>query len=116
MAAPVVHFEILGSDGSKLREFYQQVFNWEIMVNNPYDYGLVSPAGEGSIGGGIGPAKEGQPPHATIYIQVDDLQAALDQVENRGGKTIVPVTEIPNAVTLAMFQDPAGNLIGLVQS
>jgi predicted enzyme related to lactoylglutathione lyase len=27
----------------------------------------------------------------------------------------MPVTEIPNTVTVAMFKDPAGNTIGIVK-
>jgi len=32
-----------------------------------------------------------------------------------GGKTVVPVTHIPNMVTFAMFTDPEGHLVGLVK-
>jgi predicted enzyme related to lactoylglutathione lyase len=33
-----------------------------------------------------------------------------------GGKVIMPPTEIPGSVTMAQFQDPEGNLIGLIKS
>jgi hypothetical protein len=32
-----------------------------------------------------------------------------------GGKTVVPVTEIPNVVTFALFQDPEGNMVGIIK-
>ena len=32
-----------------------------------------------------------------------------------GGKVLMPPTEIPNVVTLAMFADPDGNAIGLIK-
>ncbi len=51
----------------------------------------------------------------TFYAQVDDLQGYLDKAERLGGKTVLPPTEIPDTVTLAMFTDPEGNLIGLVK-
>jgi len=51
----------------------------------------------------------------SVYVQVDDLQAYLDKAETLGGKTLVPPTEIPNTVTFAMFQDPEGNMIGLLK-
>ena len=50
------------------------------------------------------------------YVEVNDLQAYLDKAEKLGGKTIMPPTEIPDQVTLAMFTDPEGNVIGLVKS
>ena len=51
----------------------------------------------------------------TFYAQVDDLQAYLDKAEQLGGMTVMPPTEIPNVVTLAMFSDPEGNIIGMVK-
>lgn len=115
MAAPVVHFEILGKDAGKLQTFYGKLFDWEIDANNPMNYGLVKAAGPSSIGGGIGPTQEGVPGHVTIYVQVPDLAACLKKAESLGGKTLVPPTEIPNMVTIAILQDPEGHAIGLVK-
>ena len=42
-------------------------------------------------------------------------QAYLDKAEELGGKTVMPPTEIPDIVTLAMFSDPEGNLIGMIK-
>lgn len=114
MSAPVVHFEITGKDAGKLQKFYGELFGWKINADNPMNYGLVE-ANEGGIGGGIGPAMEGAPGHVTFYVQVDDLQAYLDKAEKAGGKTIVPVTEIPDMVTFALFADPEGNMVGIVK-
>ena len=116
MGAPVVHFEILGRDGEKLKSFYGELFDWKIDSNNPMNYGIVSSQREGSIGGGVGASQEGQPGHVTFYVEVNDLQAHLDKVEQMGGKTVLPVTEIPDMVTFAIFADPEGNMVGLVKS
>ena len=113
MSSPVVHFEVVGKDPKKLHGFYSSIFGWKIDANNPMNYGLVEAGREGAIGGGIGQA-EGSA-HATFYIEVPDPQATLDQVGRAGGKTVVPVTVIPNMVTFAMFTDPEGNLVGLVK-
>ena len=109
MGQPVVHFEILGKDPKKLQGFYGDLFGCHIDANNPMNYGIVDTHGEG----GIGPA-EGQT-QLTFYVQVDDPQAYLNKIEAAGGKTIVPVTEIPDMVTFAMFADPEGNVVGLVK-
>jgi uncharacterized protein len=114
-AAPVVHFEILGKDGSKLQDFYRSLFDWKINADNPMKYGLVEAANSSSIGGGIGASQKGAPGIVTVYVQVTDLQAQLDKAESLGGKTIVPPTEIPGYVTIALFQDPEGNTIGLIK-
>ena len=57
----------------------------------------------------------GRTSRVTIYAQVDDLQAYLDKAERLGGKTVLLPMEIPDTVTLAMFTDPEGNLIGLIK-
>ncbi len=113
MGQPVVHFEILGKEPKKLREFYAGLFDWHVDANNPINYGVVDTHGEGGIGGGIGPAQG--PNQVTFYVQVDDLQGYLNKIEGMGGKTVVPVTEIPDMVTFAMFADPEGNVVGLVK-
>jgi uncharacterized protein len=112
MSAQVVHFEIIGQDGVKLQSFYNQLFGWSIKADNPWNYGLVD-ASESGIGGGIGP---GETTGATFYVEVPDLEATLAQVEQMGGKTVVPPTEMSNTVTFATFVDPEGNRIGLVKA
>ena len=113
MGQPVVHFEILGKDAKKLQEFYAGLFDWHIDANNPMNYGIVDTHGDGGIGGGIGPAQG--PNQVTFYVQVDDPQAYLNNIEGMGGKTVMPVTEIPDMVTFALFADPEGNVVGLVK-
>jgi predicted enzyme related to lactoylglutathione lyase len=113
MGQPVVHFEILGKDAKHLQEFYSGLFGWEINADNPMNYGVVDTKGGSGVGGGIGPA-QGQN-QVTFYVQVDDLEAYLDRIEAAGGKTVMPVTEIPDMVSLALFADPEGNVVGLVK-
>jgi predicted enzyme related to lactoylglutathione lyase len=55
-------------------------------------------------------------PWPTFYVQVDDPQAALDDAEKLGGKVVMPVTTIPNMVTLALFTDPEAHMVGVVAS
>lgn len=114
MANPVVHFEIVGSDGAALQKFYGDLFDWAIDANNPMSYGSV-PAAEGGIGGGIAATQDGSA-LVTIYVQVDDLQAALDRAEALGAKTVMPPMDVPGGPSIAVFSDPEGNTIGLVKA
>ena len=45
-----------------------------------------------------------------------DRVVHFDAIEAAGGRTVMPVTEIPGMVTLAQFQDPAGNMVGIIKS
>jgi uncharacterized protein len=114
MANPVVHFEVTGKDGKKLQDFYAKTFGWKVNADNPMQYGIVDNEGQG-IGGGIS-AGDGGTQQVTFYIEVDDPQAYLDKVGAKGGRTVMPVTEIPGMVVLAQFADPEGNVVGLVKA
>jgi uncharacterized protein len=114
MGAPVTWFEISTSEAKAVREFYAELFGWNLQVLEEANYALVDTGVEGAIGGGIGEAHG--PNQAIFYIEVDDPLAYLDRIEEAGGKTLVPVTEIPDMVTFAQFADPQGNVVGLVKS
>src|SRR5439155_26995477 len=112
MGAPVVHFEIITKNAKGIQSFYKGLFDWNIDANNPMEYGMVdTKAGKGISGGIGGPPDDTYPGHFTIYVEVDDLQKTLDKVEQLGGKTVMPPSEIPGAKqprTTAMFTDPDG--------
>jgi predicted enzyme related to lactoylglutathione lyase len=38
MGRPVVHFEVMGKDGEKLRSLYAELFHWVIDADNPLGY------------------------------------------------------------------------------
>lgn len=114
MANPVIHFEVVGKDGPALTSFYERLFGWTTSAVEGMGYTLVEKEGDG-IGGGIGTSQDGSS-HVTFYVSVDDPQAALDKAESLGGKTVMPVTTIPDMVTLALFADPEGHVVGVVAS
>ncbi|MEP6893731.1 MAG: VOC family protein [Gaiellaceae bacterium] len=112
MADPVIHFEIVGKDGAALTSFYEQLFGWKTSPVEGMGYSLVEKEVDG-IAGGIGTSQDGGS-HVTFYVSVDDPQSALDKAESLGGKTVQPVMTLPDMVTLALFADPEGHVIGLV--
>jgi predicted enzyme related to lactoylglutathione lyase len=112
MGAPVTWFEVTSSQPEELFTFYKNVFGWNVEEVED-GYGIVDSDSSSGIAGGIGHA---QGPHqVTFYIEVDDLKRFLKKVEQKGGKTVVPIVETP-MVTFAQFADPHGNVIGLVKS
>jgi uncharacterized protein len=117
MGQPIVHFEIMGKDVNKLRTFYSELFGWKIaepMGPEMGYYALVDGESSG-LAGGLGQDPNGAV-RTTFYVQVPDPQATVDQAVAKGGKVLMPPTEIPGAnVTLAMFADPDGNVVGLTK-
>lgn len=114
MPNPVVHFEVVSPNREAIQKFFSELFEWKLDINNPDDYGMVDNEEHG-IPGGIGGTSDGAPGHATFYVQVKNLQASLDKAESLGGKTVMPPMEIPDMVKMALFADPDGNVIGLVE-
>jgi predicted enzyme related to lactoylglutathione lyase len=121
MGQPVVHFEVIGKDGDKLRDYYGELFGWQFDTDNPMDYGIVTRDGnvnaEGvGIGGGVAKGPDGYDGHVTFYVQVDDIEAALAKAESLGGARIFGPDAVMEGLVLGQFTDPEGHVIGLVQS
>jgi uncharacterized protein len=115
MGNAVVHFEIGGPDDVPLVAFYGELFGWKLQPFEGGGYTLIDTNGGGGINGGIGKSQTGEP-WSTFYVEADDLQAVLDKAESLGAKTVMPVTDFGGAVTIAMFSDPDGLLVGLVKA
>jgi predicted enzyme related to lactoylglutathione lyase len=121
MGLPVVHFEIIGSDAEKLRSYYSDLFDWEFDSDNPMNYGLVQREGNTNadgigIGGGVGAGPEGYSGHVTFYVEVPDVEAALVKAESLGGSRMMGPRQVMGDVEIGLFNDPEGNLVGVVTS
>jgi predicted enzyme related to lactoylglutathione lyase len=122
MANPVVHFELIGPDPDRLREFYAALFGWDApsgspvapAISAPADYSFINPeAGWSAVAGGIG-GGSGFTAHAIFYVGVPDVAAALGLVEELGGTVVLePQRNEAGQVTVGHFRDPAGNLVGV---
>jgi predicted enzyme related to lactoylglutathione lyase len=112
MPNKVVHWEIGGSDLDALSGFYESLFDWKA-TSFDADYRLVD-LGDG-VGGGLMRCRDGMPSYVTIYVAVDDLDDTLAKVKDLGGIPLVPPTPIRGVGAFALFQDPAGNTIGILQ-
>ena len=114
MAYPVTHFEVIGKDNKKLRDFYAKAFDWKL-TDAPEDYAMVDTGANGhGINGGIGPSRTGKS-SVTFYIETEDLSGTLAKVEKLGGKTVMPPMNPMEGTTIALFTDPEGHVIGLVK-
>ena len=118
MGQPVVHFEIVGKDAEKLRSYYGDLFGWEFDTSNPLNYGIVprypsaSAGGELGIGGGVGAGPDGYDGHATFYVEVPDVEAALAKAESLGGARMMDPDEVMEGLEIGLFNDPDGHRRG----
>jgi uncharacterized protein len=124
MGQSVVHFEIVGTEPEKLRDYYAALFGWEYDTRGPVaeaiseagNYGFVSHDatvdGTGIPGGvGGGANYEG---HVIFYVGVPDVEAALQKAEDLGGTRQMGPERAPGGdLVVGHFTDPEGHLIGL---
>jgi predicted enzyme related to lactoylglutathione lyase len=109
----IVHWEIQSQDPVKLHKFYAEAFGWKIDANNPMQYGMVSSAGKDGIDGGIG-GTEGPGSRVVVYAEVPEIDAILERIVSLGGTTVMPRTDI-GPVIMALYTDPEGNTMGLIE-
>ena len=114
MGNPVVHFELGCRDKDGTAAFYETCFGW-----TTGDYGpsgkTIATGGGGGIDGHI--TALGHEPHAyvMVYIDVPDVDAAIDAVTANGGAVQIGPLDIPGQdQRFAWFTDPAGNTLGLI--
>ena len=48
-----------------------------------------------------------------VYVGSDDIDSNLKKAEQLGGKIIIRKMEIPNTCVFGVFEDTAGNRVGL---
>jgi hypothetical protein len=123
MGQPVVHFEIIGKDPAKLRDYFGELFGWEFDLPSPVSAAVSDPASYGFINrmttsdgtgipGGVGGGAEYES-HAVFYVAVPDVEAALAKAERLGGKRLMGPERAPSGLVVGHFTDPEGNLVGV---
>jgi uncharacterized protein len=110
--APIVFFDIAGPDLASQAAFYKAVFGWDAGPTG----GLTVPAASPLPGNlRVEPPNLGPTAERVLYVGVPDIGATLKSVKAHGGSVVFGRTIAPGVVILAMFKDPAGNRMGLVE-
>lgn len=123
--AGVVHFEIPADDKERANAFYESAFGWNlspmqemdytIAITTPSDEQTGMPSAPGAINGALFPRTDNlRTP--IITIDVEDIDAALAQVESAGGSVAQPKDAVPGMGYFAYFKDTEGNIMGLWQT
>ena len=123
MGQPVVHFEVIGEDPQKLRDYYTGLFGWEFETPSPVaqevsdsrSYGfldLVTAEDGTGIRGGLGGGPSFKS-HAVSYVGDPNVETALQQAESLGGRRVMGPASSPNGLVVGHFTDPEGTLIGV---
>jgi hypothetical protein len=101
-------------DADASKAFYDKVVGWNFgePVAEYQGYRMIGRSDGGSAGGVLPLTPEmqqhGARPAWLGYVGVDDTDAAVTSIEQAGGKTLMPATDIPNVGRIAMVADPQG--------
>ena len=113
MNAPVVQWQIVGSDPDAIAGFYGAVLGWTNQRDNKLGYRQI-PAGDGGIPGGVWPAPAGTNAFVQLFVRVENPDQTVAAAMANGATVIVPVTVLPEGDVMAVIRDPFGMSVGLV--
>lgn len=114
---PAVMFEIIANDQAAASAFYARVFGWQYETGTGGFSYIHFPAGSPPLLGGIGQAQPDTPgfePGHNFYLLVDSLEKVLERAAKAGATPLMPPTAV-DGYRFAMFTDPEGNPIGLIE-
>jgi predicted enzyme related to lactoylglutathione lyase len=110
----ICYLELPAADVDESAAFYESVFGWSTRQR-----GDGALAFDDAIGEVSGTWVTGRPPAAepglVVYVMVDDIDAAVARIEERGGEIVTPPTQLGQQDAYATFRDPAGNVLGVYQ-
>ena len=108
--------EIAAKDDAAALGFYQARFGWAAVDTMPMgemgDYHLL--AANGVRMGALMRCPAGQEPRWMYYIGVDDIDAAMEQIQAGGGQVLDGPHQIPGGEYSLHARDPQGAAFGLV--
>jgi len=104
--APIVFFDLASPKVEELKAFYADLFGWKSDSTGQLTLPITAP---------LPSAFRQDPSEKRIYIGVADVAKKLDEIKSRGGTIDVPRFEVRGVAVLALFKDPAGNAMGLVE-
>ncbi|MGH2983791.1 MAG: VOC family protein [Solirubrobacterales bacterium] len=113
---------LLTRDADRAEEFYGKLFGWSRTHNDEApDYvwmwqmdGQRWPEGLGGLMAMGSEMPADAPPHWQVYFAVGDLDRAIEQTKEGGGRHLFGPLEIPVGRTAVLF-DPQGALFALIE-
>ncbi|MDB5641050.1 MAG: 27 kDa antigen Cfp30B [Hyphomicrobiales bacterium] len=111
-----IWYELLSNDAAESKSFYDDVIGWNISATSDapgMDYRMIA-TGDGSFIGGMMPLTDamrsnGAKPTWLFYVSVEDVDATVKLIAEKGGSIHLPPFDIPGAGRAAMVADPQGN-------
>ncbi|HVR41420.1 MAG TPA: VOC family protein [Thermoanaerobaculia bacterium] len=115
MGNPVVQWQIVAREPDKVASFYAKVFDWQVRTDNALGYRQFVSGSDRGIPGGVWPSPPEGHNMLQLFIEVDDVDAAIAKATGHGATVIIPKSQLPDGDEMAILLDPAGLSFGLVR-
>jgi uncharacterized protein len=104
-----VWHDLRTSDPERAQVFYAELFGWTFRGDASYAH--IHNVGRDQ--GGIVPLEAGAPSGSnwTAYVSVDDVDATVERAQALGGKTLMPVVDVPTVGRFTLLADPQGAIL-----
>lgn len=107
----ITHFEIRAADMERARRFWESLLGWTFRDwEGPMQYTMAEVGGNPTAGLY---ASENPERGLIVYFDVDDVQAATEQVRELGGQVTTETSPIPEIGWFAHCLDTEGNPFGV---
>ena len=109
--------DLLCKDGQVAKDFYGNLFGWTYddhpagpdMVYTMFSHNGVPVCASAEPG----PGQENLPPHWSVYVTVDDLEAAVERAKAAGGTVVAEPFDVFDAGRMAIIRDKEGAFLRL---
>ena len=118
MSNKIIWLESSSTDVPASAKFYGDLFGWPIVTDEKMNYTMTAFEG-GETGMGFSEVNEERgvaPGSVLIYVDVADVDATIAKAKELGAPIFLDKMEIPTVGWMAIFGDPGGNRIGVMQS
>ena len=109
-----VWHELYAAEAQPAIDFYSKTLGWETEGMDMGEMGTYTMFKvNGTNVGGImptagNPDMANVPPHWSIYISVDDVDARVAKAVENGATVLVPAMDIPTVGRMCLIKDPVG--------
>jgi len=114
---PVFWFEIPVTNIVRASEFYEYIFDCKLSFQEMKSMKMaIFPMENGPGASGALVQSKGYTPHhsgTVVYFSVADIEETLKKVLEKGGKQLIPKTDIGENGFIAHFEDCEGNQVAL---
>lgn len=111
--------ELITTDLDSAKDFYGELLGWTFKeTKSIHGQVYVTAFKEGKVVAGM-MLKEGNVDDEAMpcwdpYITVDDVEKGVEIVKNKGGRVLVPPTDIPGSGRFATIMDPQGIVFNII--